>query len=181
MEGATTALSSQPFSPESQHSHTNAIHGFHHQGRHGHATLVSQLDPSLQGLDQASPFTSSFDPQLVDSSNVFEQGPHQTRFHGTQSHAGHAPRRQQKNPFQQPGQFGVLTPPGRIVNGSLVQHDSIARLQQEHDLLQNAEPGGGKTEGHFANMKVVPDPPNLQAWRKRLFDVNEIITMTEEE
>ncbi|KAI4211142.1 MAG: hypothetical protein LQ351_006042 [Letrouitia transgressa] len=30
-------------------------------------------------------------------------------------------------------------------------------------------------------MKLVPNPPNLEAWRKRLFDVEGVLTMTEEE
>ena len=40
---------------------------------------------------------------------------------------------------------------------------------------------GGTTEGHFSNMKMIPDPPNLEEWKKKLFDVDEIITMTEDE
>ena len=181
MEGPTTALSSQHFPSEPRHLQNAAIHGFHHPAPHAHATLASQLDPNLQSLDPGNAFATQFHPQLGDPNNVFEQRPAQPRFHEIQAVPNHSPRRQQNNPFHQPGQFGVLTPNARIAGRTSIQHDALGRLQQESGLLQTPDHGGAKTEGHFANMKVVPHPPGLEIWRERLFNVDETITMSEEE
>lgn len=35
--------------------------------------------------------------------------------------------------------------------------------------------------GQFKGLKLIPNPPNLEGWRQRLFDVDEIITLTEDQ
>lgn len=35
--------------------------------------------------------------------------------------------------------------------------------------------------GQFKGLKLVAEPPDLEAWRRRLFDVDDIITLNEEE
>lgn len=35
--------------------------------------------------------------------------------------------------------------------------------------------------GQFHGLKLIPNPPNLAEWRQRLFDVDQIITLTEEQ
>lgn len=40
--------------------------------------------------------------------------------------------------------------------------------------------GEEKTNGHN-NEKLVENPPDLEKWRQRLFDVDETITLSEEE
>ena len=63
-----------------------------------------------------------------------------------------------------------------------MNHDEqLGRLQNELDLRPVPVTDGGATEGHFSNMKRVLDPPNLAEWRQRLFDVDETITLTEDE
>jgi glutathione S-transferase len=44
-------------------------------------------------------------------------------------------------------------------------------------------PHGGNEEGgrHFSGMKLVENPPDLDHWRERLFNVDETITLTEDE
>ncbi|KAL1964710.1 hypothetical protein VTN77DRAFT_6736 [Rasamsonia byssochlamydoides] len=57
-------------------------------------------------------------------------------------------------------------------------------LQQPTNQLQNfaaPESTADKQEGHFSGMKLIPNPPDLQAWRERLFNVDEPITLTEEQ
>ena len=76
----------------------------------------------------------------------------------------------------------MLTPGSQLASQSHPQHSSIGRLQQDQDLFNSPESaGGGKAEGHLDGLKLVPNPPNLQEWREKLFNVNEIITLTEEE
>jgi len=64
-----------------------------------------------------------------------------------------------------------------------MQHNSIARLQQEEDVYaqpQNVQEGSD-TKGNGHDMKLVENPPDLAKWRQQLFDVNETITLSEEE
>lgn len=70
------------------------------------------------------------------------------------------------------GQFGILTP-------RPIQHNSINRLQQEDDIFGTPEVDQ-KSNGHLPT-KIVIDPPNLAEWRQRLFNVDETITLTQEE
>ena len=90
----------------------------------------------------------------------------------------HTPRSQQNNALQhQAGQFGILTPHPALPS----QHHLPNALQHEQDLFPSPDQNGGKEGGHFSNMKFVPNPPNLEEWRTRLFNVDDIITLTEDE
>ena len=99
-----------------------------------------------------------------------------------------APRQQQQQQQpQQPqesvssgGQFGVLTPHPQHLNQGHSHNGGLEGLS--NDLALRPTTGtGGDTDGHFSNMKIIPDPPNLDVWRHRLFDVDDPITLTEEE
>lgn len=82
------------------------------------------------------------------------------------------------------GQFGILTPPShphQLLDQHLNHNEQLGRLQHELDLRPVPVTDGGTTEGHFSNMKMIPNPPNLEQWRRRLFDVDEAITLTEEQ
>lgn len=72
------------------------------------------------------------------------------------------------------GQFGILT-------AGPIQHSSIARLQQQEDISGPAADGSDqKSNGHLST-KVVVDPPNLAEWRQKLFNVDEMITLSDDE
>ena len=38
-----------------------------------------------------------------------------------------------------------------------------------------------KEKSHFDGLKTIPDPPNLQTWREKLFNVQGTLTLSEEE
>lgn len=44
---------------------------------------------------------------------------------------------------------------------------------------EDAPPTGPSS--HFQGLKMIAEPPDLDAWRQRLFDVDEAITLSEEE
>ena len=69
-------------------------------------------------------------------------------------------------------QFGMLT-------AGTIQHSSIGRLQQEEDLFGTPD-GDQKSNGHLST-KIVVDPPHLAEWREKLFNVDEMITLSEDE
>lgn len=70
------------------------------------------------------------------------------------------------------------------------QNNGLAMLQSPSQSFQSeftaldAEPIGPvsfSTTSEEAGMKIVPDAPNLEYWRNRLFNVDEMITLSEEE
>jgi hypothetical protein len=79
------------------------------------------------------------------------------------------------------GQFGVLSPHPQLLAQHLSHDEQLGRLQHELDLRPVPVTDGGTTAGHFSDMKMVPDPPRLREWRQKLFDVDENITLTEDE
>lgn len=89
------------------------------------------------------------------------------------------PSNDESNPGGQ--MFGVLTPHTQLSNHSQNHSESLRGLQNEIDLRPQAITDGGTTEGHFNNLKMIPNPPLLEEWRQRLFDVDETITLTEDE
>jgi len=80
----------------------------------------------------------------------------------------HTPQQQHNG-----GQFGILT-------AGPIQHNSIGRLQQEEDIFGTPEGSDQKSNGHLST-KIVVDPPNLAEWRQKLFNVDEMITLSQEE
>ena len=64
-----------------------------------------------------------------------------------------------------------------------IQHNAIGRLQDE-ELFGPPPPvpegSDQQTLGHQST-RLVDNPPNLAEWRQRLFDVNEMITLSEDE
>ncbi|MCJ1243749.1 hypothetical protein MMC30_000946 [Trapelia coarctata] len=183
-----------PFATGPRHG-LNPFPAFHSPPAQQQASVsfTSQLDPSLQALDSGDAFAQHFQAQLDNGHGQHlhvGNAPYQAdlappRVQELRSHT--APPRRRQNPVaKQGGQFGVLTPTPhaqQIPPHSYLQHDDLERIQQENGLLQlpGSLNGEEKKNGHFANMKSIPNPPNLQAWRERLFDVDETITLTEDE
>jgi hypothetical protein len=64
-----------------------------------------------------------------------------------------------------------------------------SRAQQVDSSLQVSGDGLGVSsaaaaeikDSHMGGLKIVPNPPDLDAWRERLFNVDEPITLTEEQ
>ncbi|MCJ1357205.1 MAG: hypothetical protein MMC33_007201 [Icmadophila ericetorum] len=182
MEEPTSALSPQAFAASgSRHLHNNTFPGFH---SHNSPSIGSHLDPHLQSLDDDA-FSAHFGTQLEQASNghllgvdnAFTQTNDQPRFQEIRSHMDPPPPRRSKSNFQQAGQFGILMPRSQASLRGPQQQE-----EQDDSLPQMPEQTGGeKQEGHFANMKMVPNPPDLEEWRQKLFEVNETITMTEDQ
>ena len=146
----------------------------HGQPHLGH--LASQAGLDLGALDDPN---SVFHPDLrlqdpnqhaFQSPNPFDERSHS---HGHQSMhvqnngSPHTPQQQHNG-----GQFGILT-------AGPIQHSSIARLQEE-DMFGTPESSDQKSNGHLST-KMVANPPNLAEWRQKLFNVDEMITLSEDE
>jgi len=44
-----------------------------------------------------------------------------------------------------------------------------------------ADDAPSSNHGHFQGLRLIPDPPDLDAWRQKLFDVDQVITLNEDE
>lgn len=152
-----------------------------------HHTLASQLHPDLSSLVQDDnnsvypDLRSLQDPNAVHqypSPNPFERNNGHPQMHVQNTDSPHTPQQQHPGP----GQFGILTA------GPPLHHNTIGRLQQslpqdlpqDNDLFGTPDETEQKSTGHHAH-KIVPNPPNLDAWREKLFNVDEMITLSEEE
>lgn len=139
--------------------------------------MGSQPGLDLTGLDDNDPVFHQ-DLRLQDPNGHAFQTPNPFE---RSNHVGHRPMHIQNNgsphtPQQQlnnGGQFGILTT-------NPIQHNSIGRLQQEEDLFASPDGADQKSNGHLST-KIVVDPPNLAEWRQKLFNVDEMITLSEEE
>lgn len=179
-----------------QHLHDGTL--YHAQAPQHHPTLVSQLD-----IDPTDPF-QQYHPQLenhhhqlhqLQQRNAFEQLPppqlpsfqdvrHDVRNQlpsTLQQNQQHQQNNESNSAFTRGGQFGVLTPHAQVSTQNSNHQEALGRLQNEIGLRPPPAQEGGTTDGHFSNLKKIPDPPNLEQWRKRLFDLDDTITMTEDE
>lgn len=184
---------------------------FHSSPYPPHTNLPSQPDIALDDFQFDPQLANEPQLQHSQRGNVFESSPfdaprpHRPRFQEIRSNppvtspqpngvfdpsnAGLfgvlARTRPQQNTNGGRGQFGVLSPHPQQQSQPLDPHlnhnEQLGRLQHELDLRPVSVTDGGTTEGHFSNMKMIPNPPNLEQWRRRLFDVDEVITLTEEQ
>lgn len=127
-----------------------------------------QIQQQLRQLQSAANQQQYPDPQLYSNNHARGQYQQSQQSNG----APHTPQQQLQH--QQDN--------GYLMNGMPLQHNSIARLQQQDSFSSPAqdEQEGQKSIGHAAT-RLEPDPPNLEEWRQRLFDVNEMITLSEEQ
>lgn len=159
-----------------------AAQAIQHGQPHLTHTLASQAGLDLSSLDDNDPvFHQDLRLQDPNGHNHAFQSPHPfDRTHGHGHTHGHRPMQVQNagsphTPHQLNNgqQFSVLTA------GSL-QHTSLGRLQQEDGLFGTPDGSDQKSNGHLST-KVVVDPPHLAEWRQKLFNVDEMITLSEEE
>lgn len=172
-------------------------HHFQHQQIHEqqlfppppqHHTLVSHLE-----LDPSDPFqfNAQFDaPSPINPlhpRNVLDpQLQHEPRYPAIQHHLPQQPqhhptRLSTKSAPTQGGQFGVLTPHLQVPTQPQLHHEAFGRLQNEMDMSPAVVSSNEKAGGHFSDLKMIPDPPDLDAWRERLFNVSDVIELTEDE
>lgn len=160
-----------------QHLHDGGI--FHPQPHPHVPSLVSQLD-----LDPTDPF--QFNAHLETHTSLhslqprttFDQGP-LPRFHEIQSLTD--ANSHDHNAYNRGGPYGGLTGHHQLPNQLQPQPETTERLQNETDSRPAPMRYGGGTKRHSENLKMIPNPPDLEQWRKKLFDVDGLITMTEDQ
>ena len=48
-------------------------------------------------------------------------------------------------------------------------------------LIKDRDDAPFSNHGQFQGLKLIPNPPDLEQWRERLFHVDDMITLTEEQ
>jgi hypothetical protein len=160
----------------------SALHNIHIP----HATLATQLsadfDPTEPHPFQAFPHPHPSVGDTHQTANAFDQNQRRLLPNGHP----HTPPRQpgNENGYEQhaAGQFGVLATGPELPSQPLPLHPNLmGRLQRDENFLGTPNQTPQKGEGHFGGLKLIPNPPDLQKWREKLFNVEDTITLTEEE
>jgi glutathione S-transferase len=160
-----------------------------HQAHHSQqALLASQLQShDLTDLDSTDPnsLQQRIQAEIGDhnhqiASNAFEQHHNPTQYPQLNHQNNGLPQTPQHNQNGGgTGQFGILTPQlTQLSNGG--HHAALDRLQHEEDMFHTPD-NSGKKNGHIQIEQLHPNPPRLAEWREKLFDVDEMLTLTNEE
>jgi hypothetical protein len=83
----------------------------------------------------------------------------------------YAPQQEQGRAHQHGGQFGVLTPHPRPAAATPSWHTGEAVDVVDVQAASHSQ----------SNKRLVPDPPDLEAWRALLFSVDGRIVLTSEQ
>lgn len=85
-------------------------------------------------------------------------------------------------PASKISELSWIPPPIPSLSEAFANHASTPQCEQEAVSFPSGSDAMMESkDGHFGSMKIVPNPPNIDAWRERLFNVDEPITLTEEE
>ncbi|KAK2799617.1 hypothetical protein FQN51_006749 [Onygenales sp. PD_10] len=163
---AAAAAGSQPFQvlPAAAGVSLKDAHGHHHH--HHHAQMQTIHGGGGQGEN----------PQMLQSVSRQQQ---------QQLH-----HQQQQQQLHTPGNNGFLEHRNGQVEMLQHLHTPLPShlLNQFHSTppdmdspTATAAAGKGETTAHFGNMKLIPNPPDLEKWRERLFNVDDLIVLSEEE
>lgn len=82
------------------------------------------------------------------------------------------------------GQFGILAPT-TMPSGMLESHLDATRqvsftMDGQNPVVQESMLPGDKSHGKLPG-KIVVDPPDLQTWREKLFNVDDLMVLTDEQ
>lgn len=138
------------------------------------------------GLDAYPPLDDAYRQPHMHESEAFgrmqqqqqqqQQQHHHVPQHGHQQHT--VPNQHHRLNTQQTGQFGILAPtPVPVPVPVAVEHHQNADAFAPHAMGQDT---GERSTGPL-NGRIVVDPPDLQTWREKLFNVDDTIVLTHEE
>lgn len=76
----------------------------------------------------------------------------------------------------------VISPQQQHEQQQPLPQNLIPHFQNPPPGLEDQQtPPGKRQDGHFANLKMISDPPDLENWREKLFNVEDTIVLSEEE
>ena len=163
--------------------------------------FVSQLDPSLNPLENGNAFPAQFAPpldttspgQAISLASAYAQrnGAPLQQYQELENRSIPAAQQSQRQPPQgQSGEqhqpFGMLVPNAQAPSQPIIQQPAIQSVQQDASNTNDDDKtpkgrAGKKETSHFSGMKKILNPPDLIRWRQRLFDIEDTIVMSEQE
>ncbi|KAF1841130.1 uncharacterized protein K460DRAFT_371121 [Cucurbitaria berberidis CBS 394.84] len=166
--------------PELQNLHTNDV--FHHHQQYtlsgppppqppAHAIHFQQhgLPPSAQFPPFPADYQHAGSPRFALTNPLPLPGPAQQQFHPAQPLP--PPR-----PIQQ---LPLPLPPQTIQQHA--EHVQLPQARARAQVYEGDDTTPSTGHGQFQGLKLIADPPDLEEWRKKLFNVDDTITLTEEE
>lgn len=159
--------------------------------------LLQHRYPSDLGFVPRAPYhqdaTKVLPPRpefILPSTNTFRAAPVSFQSFHYQQHQQQQPNVGQFT-FQAPplvlsnSENSVIPSASRDLNATAArpQQRRIAQFQQEPRVSQapEVEEHAAKSAGHLKGLKRIPDPPDLAAWRQKLFNVDDTIVLTEDQ
>lgn len=184
-----TFYTAQGLPLQPQDLHLQSLHAtelFHQQQQQHHHHQYALSAPPPLGAPHAPYYEHHGVPSQPFSPQVYQQVQHHPHAHATSppygltaaplpgpAHHVHTPIHTTPRIAQQPLQLQ----PQPI-------QPSPQTLPQRHSSPLESGPSDDATlanHGQFKGLKLIPNPPHLDEWRQRLFDVDETITLTEEQ
>lgn len=136
------------------------------------ATPVSLRNLQSTAFQHPHPLTAQLGPEY-DHTAFHPYGINDVQHLNGQVQAFQQPRQSFQTPARYPNaSFSVITPDQQQQQ----QQPQSVPFQVNQDDSPAKEIGG-----HFGGMKAIASPADLQQWREKLFNVNEMITLTEDE
>lgn len=141
--------------------------GSHHMPHHGHSQMTEQrMQQLLESNNEEAQIQltiSTSHGQMEALGNLASSKQSASHGHGGSSHT-----------FAPPDDpLGLLSSPRQ---GELIQNPGSRPILMDSESALKIHSGGP-----LNGFRFVPDPPDLQAWRERLFNVDDTITLTEEQ
>ena len=163
---------------EDQHLHPDSL--FHSPSQQALVPQHLTLDPTFT-FQFGTPLDSAGALHNLHPRAFFDPPP-QSSFTPLQLQAAQVPPRPHPSSHGVGfGHVGVLQPQPAPSEQPRQISDAVNHRRTSLDIRPNPETRNEISKGHFPNLKYVPHPPNLDAWRERLFDLVEPIILTEEE
>jgi hypothetical protein len=188
LEQATPASQGYP----SQHHIDPSLHSLGHNDYHD--GFEQPIDESSvqqqqqQQLDEAFATPDATQQQHSPRVRLQQLRPQLLTSHPQSHHAGHDHGRPSHHAVPSAPQYGISTLHPPLLPTPQFRQEArdaaIQRMQSENKVHQKREDTSGdrKMNGRrFAGMRSITDPPHLDNWRQKLFDVDGTITLTEEE
>ncbi|KAJ6149338.1 hypothetical protein N7471_000537 [Penicillium samsonianum] len=190
---------SQPFGPfrpptEAESQLQNATHTFIRPPRSGESAnnfITPSQSAQHHQLHQGHPVNGV-------ATHLQPQGQSSSSLHQSQDYNNGAAHTANMSGPLHGAAAGQMVPPASLSQNELAmgsnvhqaQNNSLTTLQSQSQSFQpdfiELEAGSADTvsftgPGELQGFKVVPNPPHLDYWRDRLFNVDEMITLSEEE
>ena len=149
-----------------QHQSVGNAHGQANQLQSQQLPPHAQNYPQLQSQHLLQPFlTHSPIPQLQQHQQL------QLQQHSTNNN--HMPETRN-------GHIHAMLPSAPSQHEQPLSQSLISNFS-DPPSLEASQPPTTRRESYFSNMKMIPDPPDLQKWREKLFHVEDTIVLSEEQ